>query len=251
MLKIGLSVGLVLSLVTSSGLLAPSSSTAWAAGTQTSAVLSFSTSAQTVAVNSPENRLALWAEVSDPTGISSVLMMCGIFSVWTIWPINSEFARQSLYVNGTPSSMKGPTAGFIYGDPRNFKISAGFDPIADSYPYSCEWSIQIISRQGVTSLTQTGISTTLTDSTKPEATTWPLVVKPNYSKKQLVSFAKKRFSNCSALRKYFPYGLAANADAAWDTHTFQAEEPFVSKSGYLLNRKLDKDRDNVACELFQ
>lgn len=218
------------------------------ASDSTSAVINFSTSASKVAVNSPEFRLVIRAEVADPSGISRVEFLCGDINVSLYWPIDSSSAYFVSTLAGKDLPMRAPTAP-IFGDPRDFKIVAGFYPTATVYPYNCIWFVNITNRQAVKTTFSTGISTTLIDSTSPESTNSPLVVKPKFTKSQLTKFAKKRYANCAALKKYFPYGLAFDVDAAFTTGMTQAEDPFISKNGYQLNRKLDRDRDNVACEL--
>jgi hypothetical protein len=51
-----------------------------------------------------------------------------------------------------------------------------------------------------------------------------------------------KYKNCDALRKKYPYGVAANAASVGTT------KATVNAKVYGANRNLDRDKDGVACE---
>jgi hypothetical protein len=51
-----------------------------------------------------------------------------------------------------------------------------------------------------------------------------------------------KYKNCDALRKKYPYGVAANAASVGTTRAT------VNAKVYGANRNLDRDKDGVACE---
>jgi secreted trypsin-like serine protease len=54
------------------------------------------------------------------------------------------------------------------------------------------------------------------------------------------------FASCSRLRRIFPDGIAFSKAAA--ANESQTRLAFVSRAGYLANKKLDKDKDGIVCE---
>lgn len=60
--------------------------------------------------------------------------------------------------------------------------------------------------------------------------------------------APKAYTNCTALNKVYPNGVAKTKKAAVKAVKNGAKRPAVSKKVYLLNIKSDRDRDLVACE---
>ena len=51
-----------------------------------------------------------------------------------------------------------------------------------------------------------------------------------------------KYKNCDALRKKYPYGVAASAASVGTT------KATVNAKVYSANRNLDRDKDGVACE---
>ena len=51
-----------------------------------------------------------------------------------------------------------------------------------------------------------------------------------------------KYKNCDALRKKYPYGVAASAASVGTT------KATVNAKVYSANRGLDRDKDGVACE---
>jgi hypothetical protein len=58
--------------------------------------------------------------------------------------------------------------------------------------------------------------------------------------------AARTFRNCTALHKVYPHGVAKSRAAA-KAHGWEAK---VSASLYKANKKMDRDRDGVACESY-
>lgn len=55
-----------------------------------------------------------------------------------------------------------------------------------------------------------------------------------------------KYKSCKALNKDYPGGVAKSTSAAWKG--WEKREPFVFKALYTKNKKLDRDKDGVACE---
>ncbi len=60
------------------------------------------------------------------------------------------------------------------------------------------------------------------------------------------------FKNCAALNKVYEGGVAKNKKATNRNSKSQPQTskytPFVSKKIYNMNKRLDRDKDNIACE---
>ena len=60
------------------------------------------------------------------------------------------------------------------------------------------------------------------------------------------------FKNCAALNKVYEGGVAMNKKATNRNSKGQPQKsnftPFVSKKIYNTNKRLDRDKDNIACE---
>jgi opacity protein-like surface antigen len=56
----------------------------------------------------------------------------------------------------------------------------------------------------------------------------------------------RHFRNCTAMHKVYPHGIAKSRAAA-RAHGWEAK---VSASLYKANKRMDRDRDGVACERY-
>jgi hypothetical protein len=59
--------------------------------------------------------------------------------------------------------------------------------------------------------------------------------------------APAKFKNCAELQKKYEYGVALDKGSAQNA---DMQTPAVNRNLYLANRKLDRDRDGVACEVL-
>lgn len=66
------------------------------------------------------------------------------------------------------------------------------------------------------------------------------------------SVQNQKFKNCSALQKVYEGGVAKNKKATNRNSKGQLQEsnysPFISKKIYNMNKRLDRDKDKIACE---
>ncbi len=66
------------------------------------------------------------------------------------------------------------------------------------------------------------------------------------------SVQSQKFKNCSALQKVYEGGVAKNKKATNRNTKGQQQRsnysPFVSKKIYNMNKRLDRDKDKIACE---
>lgn len=58
----------------------------------------------------------------------------------------------------------------------------------------------------------------------------------------------KRYTNCKALNKVYPHGVARTAAARDKTSGVRVTKFKVSKAVYDLNTARDRDKDKIACE---
>lgn len=57
----------------------------------------------------------------------------------------------------------------------------------------------------------------------------------------------KRFKNCTAVHKTYKHGIAKSSRAARTANGLHGK-PKISLALYNANKKMDRDRDGVACE---
>lgn len=81
--------------------------------------------------------------------------------------------------------------------------------------------------------------------------TWSVEWKGNATAKKVSKTVSTKvkpttYKSCKALNKDYPGGVARSKSAAWDTGG--KYEPVVFKALYTKNKKLDRDKDGVACE---
>ena len=63
------------------------------------------------------------------------------------------------------------------------------------------------------------------------------------------SAATTTFKNCTAMHKVYANGVAKSSFAATHAKPANIRSPKVSSSLYGKNRKMDRDKDGVACEI--
>ena len=63
--------------------------------------------------------------------------------------------------------------------------------------------------------------------------------------------AAGRFDDCAGMRTVYPNGVAKSADSAAHPRPswIKIKQPAVSSALYVANRRLDRDGDNIACEM--
>jgi hypothetical protein len=61
------------------------------------------------------------------------------------------------------------------------------------------------------------------------------------------SASPRHFKNCTAVHKVYKHGIAKSRSAAAHANGLTGR-PKISKSLYLANKRLDRDKDGVACE---
>jgi hypothetical protein len=61
----------------------------------------------------------------------------------------------------------------------------------------------------------------------------------------------RTFSDCNAMHRPYPSGVATTAKAAKHPFPFwiRIKSPAIDASTYAANKKLDRDRDGIVCEV--